>query len=340
LQWLRRLKSNLDIAVIFLLALSVSAYASIVYPKPIGADIAFHIDIARAYLQGQNGMFMEQVMRVNQMPYLPLFHMFLVPGLAFNAELEFIRLLQALLYPTCLLLAMILARQNNLSPSIVGLSLLGSAAYMDATLQVRPETLDILLWLCLIFFFLSNETKWGLLTAVLGIYNHSFASISLNGGELLSWKNRRMIFLYVLASLPIIVVSLWFLPGMLRTWVGVPASDQAYQFIHNWFGFSFIYLGALFIAVPICVYEGLKWKTLNRLALASLVTVASSLIMIPVWYDRFYHYASVPFALLLSNFVASHRNARLAILGYVVFWFIIQYSSMWLTNAVGAWDFH
>jgi len=56
--------------------LSVSVALS--YPVPIGADIRFHLEIARVWASGMNGMFSDVALNVNKMPYPPLFHWLLM----------------------------------------------------------------------------------------------------------------------------------------------------------------------------------------------------------------------------------------------------------------------
>lgn len=331
----------------FFLALSVSAYASIAYPKPIGVDILFHLDVVDAYLRGENGMFAAHVMEINHMPYPPLFHMMLLPFRALGLDNGFIRLLQALMYPGCLLFALLLVRKYGSTRQVLflGLALLGSMAYVDATLQIRPETFDVLFFLILVYATLKEQVKLGVASAVLGIYNHSFGSIALNGGALLFKRNwKRILAIAVLAS-PIIVITFMYIPSMFGKWVGAYASPQARQFCTNWLGFTVEYLGALLPALPIAVYEALRWKTLSPLNKIMLLTVASSLIMVPIWYDRYYHYVSIPLAVLLGDFCSKRWSGwrsiiQLVVIGYVVVLCLFLQVNLLATNLLGYWDFH
>jgi len=53
--------------------LLVSLAVSLYYLAPIGTDIHFHLAIARSWAKGELGMFSELPLRVNKMPYPPLF---------------------------------------------------------------------------------------------------------------------------------------------------------------------------------------------------------------------------------------------------------------------------
>ena len=340
MQWLQNL--NPPIVLIFLLAFAVTAYAGIMF-HPVGADIQFHLDIARTYLRGENGMYASFVLEINRMPYPPLAHLLLLPFLALNVSDGFIRFLQILSYPCALLLAMVLAKRygkGTVHAVIVGLALIGSAAYLDLTFQIRPETLDAFLWLGLTFAFLS-ERKWlQVASGVLGVYSHGLASLAVNGGSILYKAKKRTILIIILASVPIVAVSLIYLVPMLSKWVGVPVSSQARMFLSDWPAFTFSYLGALSLALPIVVWQVIKWKTQTLLTKLSLVTLVSSLLLIPIWYDRYYHYAAIPLAFCLGDFACSHKKLALIILAFIIYFFVLGYLHLWLVNVLGLWDVH
>lgn len=340
LQLLRNL--NLPIVLVFLLAFSVTLYAGIMF-HPVGADIQFHLDIARVYLRGENGMFATFVLEINRMPYPPIAHLLLLPFLALNVSDGVIRFLQILSYPCALLLSMMLAKRYGkgaFHAVIVGLALIGSAAYLDLTFQIRPETLDAFLWLGLTFAFLS-ERKWlQIASGVLGVYSHGLASLAVNGGQILYKGNKRTILILTVAVLPIVLISIFYIVPMFSKWMGVPVSSQARMFLTDWPAFTFGYLGALSLALPIVFWQTWKWKTQTLLTKLSLVTLASSLLLLPIWYDRYYHYASIPLALCLGDFAVSHKKLALIILGFVIYFFIMGYLHLWLVNILGLWDVH
>lgn len=345
---LKASKNLIVLIVFFALTFSVSLYTSTVYQKPIGADIVFHLKIVDAYLQGQNGMFAAHVMEINQIPYPPLFHMILLPSVALGVGNTFLLALQALLYPVCLLITIRIVQVHgygNKHAIIAATALLGSFAYLDATFQIRPESLDILLWLIVLYSALTVKPKLMVASSILGIYNHSLPSLILNGGILLknwTWKRAAII---ILASLPIIALSAIYLAPMLGKWVGTPASPQARQFLTNFPAFTFNYLGALLIGLPITAYEVYKWKALNPLAKYSVLTVVTSLLLLPVWYDRYYQYVSIPLAILIGDFMLTRKGKIwIALLAYmaffIVFFFALKYGSLWVSNFQGGWDIH
>lgn len=339
-----RLLRNLDwqILLIFALAFSVTLYAGIMF-HPVGADIQFHLDIVRVYLRGENGMFAPFVLEINRMPYPPITHLLLLPFLALNISDGFIRFLQILSYPTALLLSMMLAKRygkGTFHAVIIGLALIGSAAYLDLTFQIRPETLDAFLWLGLTFAFLSDRKWLQIASGVLGAYSHGLASLAVNGGQLLYRGSKRTIIIVTLACLPIVLLSIFYVVPMFSKWMGVPVSSQARMFLTDWPAFTFSYLGALSLALPIVFWQVYKWKSQTLLTKLSLVTLASSLLLLPIWYDRYYHYAAIPLALCLGDFAVSHKKLAFIILAFVIYFFVMGYLHLWLVNILGLWDIH
>jgi hypothetical protein len=344
IQTFLRDKTILLCLMFFALAFSVSLYVSVAYLKPLGADIVFHLDVVDAYLRGENGMFAAHVMEINHMPYPPLFHLMLLSWQALGLHFIFIRAIQAFLYPSCLLFILLIIYKFGDKNQVffAGLALLGSMAYVDAVLQIRPESFDVLLWLILVYATLTNKGKLGIASAVLGIYNHSFGSLALSGGALLFKHRWKQILAVAVLGAPIIIITFMYIPSMFGKWLGLYASPQAREFQNNFLSFSFTYLGALFAGLPIAVYEAFKWRTLTPLHKVALLTVASALVMIPIWRDRYYAYVSIPLAVLVSGFCASKANRwlRLFVAVYVMMFFALTYASLWVSNLYGYWDFH
>jgi hypothetical protein len=311
--------------------------------RPVGADIQFHLDITRAYLRGENGMFAPFVLEINRMPYPPITHLILLPFLALNVSDGFIRFLQILSYPCALLLAMVLAKRygkGTFHAIIVGLALIGSAAYLDLTFQIRPETLDAFLWLGLTFAFLS-ERKWlQIASGILGAYSHGLASLAVNGGQLLYGRNKRTILIVTFACLPIVLISIFYIVPMFTKWAGVPASSQARMFLTDWPAFTFSYLGALSLGLPVVFWQIKEWKTQILLAKLSIITLASSLLLLPIWYDRYYHYATIPLAFCLGDFAVSHKKLAMVIMAFIIYFFVLGYLHLWLVNILELWDIH
>ena len=320
----------------------LTLYAAARYP-PVGADIQFHLDIARVYLSGQNGMFAPFVMQINKMPYPPIAHLLLLPAVALGVGPDFVRWLQAFSFPVALLIAMLFAKRFGLGEThalISGLSLLGSNAFLDAVFQIRPETLDVFIWFAVTYAFLLGKKKLAIASSLLGVYNHSFASLAMNGGELLFKGKKKTILIVALGSLPMMVVSLWFLPSMLSTWVGVPVNSQARLFLSDFPMFTVAYLGSLFVGLPVMFYQVTQWKKLCFLSQLSMVTLASALVMLPVWYDRYYHYAAIPLALILGEFAVAHKKLRIVLVAVIVGFVVMNYSNLWAANFLGLWDIH
>jgi hypothetical protein len=288
-------------------------------------------------------MFAPFVMQINRMPYPPIFHFMLIPSVALGVGLDFVRWLQAFSYPVALLLAMLFAKRFGLGERhavITGLALLGSNAFLDAAFQIRPETLDVFVWFLLTYAFIVGSRKLAMISSVLGVYSHSFASLAMNGGEILFKAKRKTLLLISIASLPMVVVSLWFLPSMLSRWVGVPVSSQARLFLTDFPIFTLSYLGGLVVALPIVFYQLKHWSKLTFLSQLCIATLASSLIVLPVWYDRYYHYASIPLALVLGEFAGEHKKLYAVIIASVLFFVIVNQSYYWLCNFYGLWDIH
>lgn len=329
---------------LFTIALTISACASIFYAKPVGADIWFHLDIVKVYLAGGNGMFAANVMAINRIPYPPLFHMLLLPSVALGVGNEFARVLQTFIYPGCLLATLLLIERYGFGKThmlVSGFALLGSFAYVDATFQIRPESLDMIFWLIFAYALLSAKGKLTVASVVAGVYNHSFPVLAHTGGPLLWNRNRKQILAITVISLPILIISAVYLASFTGKWFMTPASPQAASFLNNTFTFSLIYLGSLAIGIPVAVYSVLKWHSLTQLSKISLLTIASSLLLIPLWYDRFYQYVSIPLAILTGEFAVAVKSPwRWYVLLFVGAFAVSTLSTLWVSNMNGLWDIH
>ena len=289
-------------------------------------------------------MYNSQIMSMNRMPYPPLWPMLMVPFLATGLLNIYLRIVQALLYPTVLLFAVWLAirfGKGNLHGLIVGLALLATPAYMDMTIQVRPESLDALLWLILTFALLTDKYKTTIAATVLGAYNHSFASLFFNGGSVLAQKNKRQILTIVLLVAPIVGISLYYIVGYTQKMFLVAQGPQASWFLHSPVTFLGGYFGVLTLGLAFLVYQLFTWKQQTKLNKLCAFTILSCTPLLIIWLDRWTNYISIPMAILMGSFVSEHRKTLWFMVPLLAMYLFLTYiATVWFCNMVGGWDFH
>jgi len=336
--------------LIFLLGLSLSLAASIFTPAPIGVDFYFHLDVARVWASGQNGMFSEVVMRVNRFPYPPLFHWILVPAIWLGQECFFGRLLQAFFYSGILLWNMVFAFKHGHEhnpddarmASYMGMLLMSNVAFIDSAIQARPQSLDMLLLPFLLNFFLTDSWLGFTLLSSLMVWNHGVAALALTYALfLVKVKDRKWlkaILLFGLLTAFVTGTSVWHAGGALAKWKGTWDSDQEMLFWSHPLTFIPLYMGILLMGYPLLFLALAKWKSQSQAVKACCLVLAGLTVMLPLWADRWLQYSSIPLAYLISRWLSKRsREETIMIMPVLLFAFLVYQVNYWWVTFTGNW---
>lgn len=292
-------------ALLIAIAFSVSIYALSSVAKPIGSDFYFHLQIASYIAKGDLVSAWALPFKIILFPYgFLLFHFALSPLVLSGNAFLWAKVLEALLMPTtfALTLYLVIKKANAKSSFITGLCLLGSMAFVDGTLQLRPETFDILLYPLMLFAVLSVKKKSFITLALLTIYSHGLAALVNIYGvavKLLRERQwRKTIMVGLIGSLPVILLSIYYIEGAFKEWFTLAGANnsnpQQTLFWTNPFFIPF-YSGLTLIGF---VFLFKRHKTYFE-SLLSWGIIASA-IMIPFWADRWLQYITIPLSCLVG----------------------------------------
>ena len=289
----------------------------------IGVDVFFHLKIAEVWASGHVGMLSPFVLAINNMPYPPLFHFLLVPGILLGIEIPWVTWVQVLLMPIAVASFMFLSYKlyGTTLSFFSGFLVLGCTAYLDRVVQPQPQALDFILLPVAFFCYLFLKRRGYVFSSVLMIWNHGIVSLSALGGTLLGYVRKRdwnITFAFLLGSGLMLALTFAYLVPALNQFSSSAQNDQEYAFWHLPLFVPF-YLGFLIVGFPIAFYQASNWirkRFVSSVDKLALLTVLSTSIMIPVWPDRWIQYCTIPLSLLiLSQIYRSKSTARF-------FWFI------------------
>lgn len=377
---LRQDRALLICVLLVFYALSVSASAVLTSKYVIGADYYFHLDVATFYSKGDFLGGMNYILTNIYFPYPPLFHILMVPSVWSGDPQLFARVAEILFMPVtyALVLRMVIKYAGSKPAVFTGLIMLGCWSFMDGALQVRPESLDLLLYPLIVGAVLSERKTLFSWLSLATIYSHGPAALSNVYGFALSKfrekKWRRPLLHALVLALPIIAVSLLYANGAMVKWGGYSPTEnpQEAEFWNAPFPFVPAYMGVTLIGlVYVCrnllvmhnnyfmgiwasgrstlldcldvlhllpaVYQRLPEKLSE---FESLLTwgFMGSLIMFPMWADRWMHYASIPLACLAGIGIARMTGKKQLALGILVISAFMIYYAMWIMmSANGVW---
>jgi hypothetical protein len=279
-------------AGIYLSGLCLAIAATLVTPMPIGSDYYFHLQVSREWLSGVFAMFGQTAMTINQFPYFSILHFLLIPSILTHMEYALARYYQVAFYALSLGLTMSLAKRHggDKEATFTGLILLGCFAFTDAAIQVRPQSLALVLLPLALGFYVSDQRGGFAASFIALVYTHGVAALSLIYGLLASklrasdWK--KTVLLTGLIVLPIVAVSLVYAGGAWGKWSGMDASSQESIFWAAPQVFVPLYEGALLMAFPILGYATATWKRQSSYVQMLVITSLGSLPMLVLWPDR------------------------------------------------------
>jgi hypothetical protein len=245
-----------------------------------------------------------------------------------------------------------------------GLCLLGSIAFIDGTIQLRPESLDLLFYPLMLLMVLSVKKKSFIGLALVTIYSHGLAALSsiygialkllktketepqiLSDGSMLVKTNphnpfypwRKTILAGLIATLPIILISIYYVQGAFHKWFTLAGANQSNP------------QQTLFWTQPLIFIPFYSGLTLfgfvfllkrHKSYFESLLGwgVVASMIMIPFWADRWLQYVTIPLSCLVGLGLkdAGKTKLLLAVLIlssisfiYIYYWISISANHMW-----------
>lgn len=334
--------------LVFLYALGLSLAASINTPMPIGYDFYFHLDVAKIWASGNNGMFSDLVFRFNQFPYPPVFHWLLVPSVWLNCAYYWSRILQIIFFAGTLGLTMLFVSRHGggAKPAVLtGLIMLCSNAFYDSALQARPQGLDMMLLPVALGAILSMRRKRFSLASIASIYNHGLAAISLYlfiGIAYLRKKVwRKAILLTALAVLPIIITSFYYSHGAFTKWSGHTDTNQERLIWTNPLSFISLYSAASLLGFIYLAKTILDPKFRSEFTVLLSIVIVGSSIMILFWADRWLQYMTVPLSCLAGyGFSRSKVLFIVAIQGVFVLFMLFAINYWWVTATQNWWYPH
>ncbi|MBW2964286.1 hypothetical protein KY363_02400, partial [Candidatus Woesearchaeota archaeon] len=254
------------ISVLILKVVQTSALGGI-----LGNDFRFHYALAQEYNQGKNALFSDTAITVNGGPYPPLYHMIMVVMMQFGILEQFSILLQTIGFPLVIAIMAYLAyRQMGLRTAAMTSAILLSSVAMFDRSQAIPQMLDMIFF-PLAIYFLMKERKWPYIACMLiPIYAHGMWALLFFGGMTLYTLFRRKYISYnvwVLAlSLPIIIMTAWYLPGYLGVHGGAPQSDQEVYASEPSFFMDYLGFAIAIVAIAFIVYLVVKSARQKRFA--------------------------------------------------------------------------
>jgi hypothetical protein len=217
---------------------------------------------------------------------------------------------------------------------------MGCLAYTDAAIQVRPQSLALVL-LPLALGFYASEQKGGFAASMVAlVYTHGIAALSmvysLVAVKLVNRAWTKTVLVTVLLSSPIVIVSLVYAGGALSKWGGGDASAQERLFWAMPQFFIPLYSGASLAAVPLIGYVAASWRRRSSYQKMLVLTVLGSLPMLALWPDRWLQYNTIPFALLVADMTVEAKVSEKALVIFLAL-FLVYQLDYWLVTLTSGW---
>jgi hypothetical protein len=338
-------KATIGIIVLFILLIIYMTYLTFTSPYPDGRDVWFHIDFARAWFKGTNGMTIQIVMDVNGIPYPPLFHLILAPFCYSQASaLLATQFMQLIFYPLGVVLLALLVRKymGSKTALIFALAITGTY-YAFGQMQVKPESLELLFYPVAFWAVMENKTKTFIASTTVMFYTHSPISIALVAGFLiyLFRKNRKDVKVWasIVACAPIILYQVQFIfsNAMLKRWVlrgDLGIINETQQFYANPLFWLLSGLGINLIAFGYLVYAPTVWNKLSEFMKVTLYSLAGMTVIIPIWYQRTMSFATMPFAIITAYLISQAKPYMKPILYMLLIFQVVIFTLMptWWMN--------
>lgn len=296
---------------------------------PIGADIQFHLSSLGNWLS-----------------YPPLFRVILLPSIYLNNN--YLLCLQVLLFSLAVFsLTYVMRRLQGdwlISP-LVSLIALGSYAYVDRAIQLNPQVLDFILLPIVIYASIKNRRWLFASSSILMFLNHSLVAIPILGGvfayELRKWRKEEIVLLgAIIVTLTFPLLS-WLYP-MIAPTIFTFQNNQERLFWASPIIFMLTYQGLPLIGYFTSLWGSDKkewWTEKSEVNKLCLFTLASLILMLPLWADRFVQYSTIPLSILLASYISHLKDRTKTIwITVVIVFFIIFYLQLWTWLLGGMFD--
>jgi len=238
------------------------------------------------------------------MPYPPLFHWLLVPGVWLGGEYAWSRFLQALILPLAFVSILYsMSRLGRGNPAIGGLLLLGSAAYYDRLLQATPQGLDMILYPLSVLALVEKRWNYFAVLSILLVYNHGVVAVAMLGGSfvhLFMQRKYKVLLAIGLATSFILIPTGFYLASGMGRMVG-SGTGQERAFWSTPLSYTLRYLGTIALVIPLMKGVNIT-DSLHKIL---LLNIGSLLVMFPFWPERFLSYIAPNLAYLQSETVDS-----------------------------------
>jgi hypothetical protein len=333
------------IFIVLILAIIISLAIVVKFQMPIGSDFALQMKFAKEYLSGENALFGKTATESMAGPYPPLFQLVLAALIRIGLIKPFALLMQAIIYPCLFLVAawLLLKKKNVVIAGSAAVLMFASRALFDRA-QVIPQALDMILFPLAIYFFLEKRMAWFIVLMSIMIYSHGAYAFLLLGGLILVylWKReevgerRRKMLVYTLAAaLPIIILTMAFLPSMLAFQAQPDVTLNKQVILENPYFLVKLLGWPIVLAGLGSVYYWIKMRKrldlLDKITLCWLVSLIPLLFVLP---DRWPSYATIPFAILgAKTLFGVYKWKAWVAVGLAVLIFIIGF----ITNYYEAW---
>jgi len=334
-------KLYLSLSLFYLFALIT---ASTVMKIPVGTDVHFHLDVAAIWASGQNGMFSEQVMALNQFPYPPLFHWLLVPSVWLHIEFLWAKALQIMLpFGIYLTTTLFMMRHTNPKATVVtAMILMSTVGFTDGTIQCRPQGLAMLLLPLTLHYLLTRQNRGFLAVNTCVAYIHGIAGLANTWMLLLrNYFNRKMFKTFLTATfllLPLIATTAIYFSGALTKWGGHMDTYQEYLVFTQPQNMIPYYAGTSLIGWIFVAYTLTKWDRSTELEKVLALSVLGLTVMIPFWADRFLQYAIIGLSCLAGLGITRNRRLFYILVPLIAVMLVaVQVNIFWVTFTDNWW---
>lgn len=319
-------------------------------PLPLGSDPYFHLEIARLYSQGNFTGAFNYITTVNQIPfYPPLYHALLIPVAFMPNPLDGIRILEMFAMPLTYLFTVYLVYKFSgyKAAAITGLILLGSWSFIDAALQARPETIDLMFYPLMLLMLLGAKKKTFATLAIATVYNHGIMAVTNIWGwlpKMLKQKTWLATILMIIAVIsPVLILTALYFSGGWSMWATTNPVENPQERLFwttpSWIPFyaGITIIGFAFVATNLIHrFRNHSFKT----ELEAYLTwgFIGNIVMLPMWADRWLQYSTIPLACLTGLEVARWHGSKLYVVLAVIMLGAWIYISFFLWNSIlGNW---
>jgi hypothetical protein len=337
------LNKKLFLAFPIFLALVLTCVITFLYGKSIGVDIIYHVNVAKQYAMGNFSEVLNLNLNMNGSEIYPFFlHLLLVPSVWLGVPYQFTGLLQIIFLPLAVAsFGFLVYKTYGVEASLFGMMIiLGSFAYVDRVLAVQPQSIDFILLPIGYYFLLKAKQNKLLIITIIGFYNHGLLNLAMFSGVLLTkLKQKKWITKYLLAILPLLLITIYYLVTN-RTGTAQFGADQGF-WSDPYYLITYVRLPTLgFIATIPLLYLVIKKRQINLLTKLALISLASSSFLIIFAADRYMQYATIPLTLLIidSYLRIKDKLIRAWIFAGAFGFMILLYAVLWFLTFNNQWQ--